>query len=288
MNIFFRIIGLYIKSLCDYAVFVESGVEFATVDIFNDCIESGGSITVSASGGDTYQWSGPSGFSSSEAVVTIFNIGTYTVTISGGNEDCPDIAIYDVLITECSTLPVELVQFGANCTERGVIISWITASEINNDYFVLERSGDLKKFTEVAKIQGAGFSSSNIYYSISDLPIPEGDIYYRLRQVDFDGTTQVSDIIFVNCKEYFEGKPDIKVYPNPFNNELNILLENFKDNTVFIEIFDETGKLLIKEKINIYNPVMLHKIDLNHLKPSVYMLRIISEKHLFNNKIIKQ
>jgi len=103
-----------------------------------------------------------------------------------------------------SPLPIELLSFEAKCEERKAQISWSTASEINNDYFSLERSFDGINWLNIARIEGAGFSSQTLNYSFSDYLPDElfADIkYYRLFQTDYDGKTKYIGMVAINCEE---------------------------------------------------------------------------------------
>jgi hypothetical protein len=96
----------------------------------------------------------------------------------------------------CSALPIELLSF--DCIHKGsdgILLNWVTASEINNDYFKLERTGDGINFQTIEIIDGQGNSTTTTLYSAMDYEPLIGLNYYRLTQVDFDGNSQSSDII---------------------------------------------------------------------------------------------
>lgn len=99
-------------------------------------------------------------------------------------------------------LPIELLSFSAECSNQKIIISWITASEINNHFFTIERSAEGVNFQNIGTIAGAGNSNQNPYYTFEDSEPLEGISYYRLKQTDFDGKFEYSKVIAVeNCKK---------------------------------------------------------------------------------------
>ncbi len=101
-----------------------------------------------------------------------------------------------------SLLPVSLLSFDAKINELSINLFWSTASEKNNDYMAVERSVDGKLFSEIGQIKGVGYSVERVDYSFVDhFPYP-GTNYYRLRQVDYDGTTTFHKVIAVE----FTGK----------------------------------------------------------------------------------
>lgn len=138
-------------------------------------------------------------------------------------------------------LPVELTSFNAKLVNKNTFVDWNTASEINNDYFILERSSDNVHFTELVKIEGNGTTSKSHYYSFTDTKPLTGISYYRLKQVDFDGksTTFKTVAIYNTLKENFE------VYPNPSNGkDIWLSFQNNLQNDYEITVQDITGKVI--------------------------------------------
>ena len=120
---------------------------------------------------------------------------------------------------ESNPLPIDLVTFSAKKLNEVVEVSWVTASEINNDYFLVERSSDCQAWEPVGQTRGAGFSNKYLYYSLNDsLPI-RGTSYYRLKQTDFDGNYVYSEIRPVNIKET---ERPFTLFPNPTEGRLII------------------------------------------------------------------
>ncbi len=111
-------------------------------------------------------------------------------------------------------LPIELLYFNASLTdEKTVALNWATELEINNELFTIERSIDGVEFEEVFNVAGAGNSVQTLYYTATDLNPLEGVSYYRLKQTDFDGAFEYSDLVTVN--NVAETVIDINIYPNP-------------------------------------------------------------------------
>lgn len=108
------------------------------------------------------------------------------------------------------TLPIELLSFDGKLKNNKVELTWSTASEINNDLFVLERSSDAIKFTAIGKVGGGGNSTVKLDYSFIDQEPLNGVSYYRLRQVDYDGSYTFSNIIVIDNSS--ENSLIVKIY----------------------------------------------------------------------------
>lgn len=109
---------------------------------------------------------------------------------------------FGLCVTEPFALPIELMSFeGSIINSRSVLLEWSTASEQNNDYFIIERSVDGYNWTKIDKIEAAGNSTVQLNYTTIDNSAPKTIIYYRLSQVDFDGQYETFDPISVDLTD---------------------------------------------------------------------------------------
>jgi len=199
-----------------------------------------------------------------------------------GGDLTPDNGFFFTLgSTNFSTtpLPVQLISFSGECDKS---LIWQTMSEINNDYFVIEKSSDGLNWYQVAKINGNGTTSSLNEYHFTDTESNGYMTYYRLEQTDFDGTTTIVGQTKVECEN---NKPII--YPNPFNDELFI---NFKtEGKYFVVVRDVLGRIIFsKEFIEINSSIQY--LDLNQILPKgMYYVSILQNEKtiLLNEKIVK-
>jgi hypothetical protein len=122
------------------------------------------------------------------------------------------LEFFDVIV------PVELVSFEANLNEKDVILKWTTATELNNEGFEIERSTDNFNFIRVGFVEGNGTTSESHNYSFTDNTLTiEGKYYYRLKQSDYDGTFEYSEVIEIDYKWLPVSFGLLQNYPNPFN-----------------------------------------------------------------------
>ena len=161
-------------------------------------------------------------------------------------------------------LPVELVSFTGKEQNGLVKLSWVTASELNNDYFIVEHSVDGRSFEEIAEVEGAGTTQEKQSYSFLHRRPVYPSNYYRLKQVDFDGVYEYSDIILVSLNPMMEEKElDFVLYPNPTSsNAVNIRLNqvDFAEPLV-IEVINLNGKRIYTRRydsIDLYNDIELN------------------------------
>jgi len=188
-----------------------------------------------------------------------------------------------------STLPIELIKFNGNRTEKNTLLHWTTASEINNNYFELLRSVDMQKFEVVATIAGAGNSNSEIDYTYSDLIPKEMNgvtIYYKLKQVDFDGKSTISNFVVLQPLINSTTSAIENVWVNS-SEELIIDYFTTKNSSITIQLLDASGKMVYWSQVNAKDGVNNFLIPLNdQIKPGLYLIRIFDGIESVTKKII--
>ena len=180
------------------------------------------------------------------------------------------------------SLPIELLYpIEATYKEgQGNVLEWTTATEINNDYFEIQRSSDGLNFSAIGALDGQGNSTSIHSYTFVDEEFIMSYNYYRFKQVDFNGDHSFSNIAVV--QNAIKGGLRPKFYPNPTNNQLHISFESETGFEYFL--LDINGSSLLQNKI-IGNRATL---DLNEIAKGVYIIKIIDERGiLYQEKIVK-
>ena len=170
-------------------------------------------------------------------------------------------------------LPIELLTFEGELVKDQIKLSWTTASEINNDFFTIEKSKDgVNYFTAVGQTKGAGTSTEPHNYSLNDPRPYKGTNYYRLKQTDYDKTNTYSDVIAVDYMPKTWG--NVSVYPNPANDRIMIEAVVTEDKDVTIEITDVLGKTVKESKHSLNEGKNTVKIDLSEQANGIYMIYI--------------
>jgi hypothetical protein len=172
--------------------------------------------------------------------------------------------------------PVTLVNFTAVKNGSSVDLDWQTATEINNDYFVVEKSRNGIDFTAFGIVDGAGNSQSTLNYQTTDYAPYSGISYYRLKQVDYDGKFSYSKIVAVVNEE-----TEITIYPNPSLGSFKINVINEKQ-PYSVEITDAEGRLVYKSLEGSDNSL----IEINGLSKGVYVVQVVGTNTVVNRKLV--
>lgn len=185
-----------------------------------------------------------------------------------------------------SALPVKLVSFGAvaNVATHQVETRWTTSLEINNDYFIVERSEDGLNFNQLGRLHGAGTTTATTDYRFNDVKPFDGLSYYRLKQVDFDGDFTYSDVVAVTLGVY----GSFTLYPNPTQNEFTIDVSNASEKTE-VSIFDLHGRQVYNHAYNQSTPSKSQLITIKAkdvLAAGMYMVHVSTNGTVFKQKLI--
>ncbi|MEO8398309.1 MAG: T9SS type A sorting domain-containing protein [Ignavibacteriaceae bacterium] len=182
-------------------------------------------------------------------------------------------------------VPVELVSFGALTVGNNVQLNWKTATEKNNSGFEIQRSIDKKVYSTIGFVQGRGTTSETSTYSYTDKDV-KGKVFYRLKQIDLDGTFNLSPVVEVNSLQPVQYQL-AQNYPNPFNPTTTITYSIPQDNFVTIKVYNVLGNevaTLVNEQITSGS----HKIDFNanKLSSGVYYYTIKAGNFVDTKKLI--
>ncbi len=205
--------------------------------------------------------------------------GTGTVNfggnLTGSGSPCPQLVM----------LPVTWLSVEAKYIDGRVAVSWATASEVNNDYFSIEKSRDGIHFAEIGIRDGAGTSSEVHYYEYADMAPAIGLNYYRIRQRDFDGGWNTGKVIAVYVDS---DRKSITVYPTLISDRfVNIRFEGCENESADIYMFGNRGELENKKTLFITSPDEEYRYPLpGSLRFSTYYLHIVSGQYMQVQKII--
>ncbi len=183
-------------------------------------------------------------------------------------------------------IPVELTSFLAEQTAKGILLRWITASELNNSGFVIERlSSNL--WEDIGFVNGKGTTtSSNQYSFIDNSPLP-GVSYYRLKQLDFDGSFTYSNEIEVTFSDILTDFVLEQNYPNPFNPSTVIGYQLSVNSFVSLKVYDVLGNELVT-LVDEYHEAGRHSFtfDASQLASGLYIYRLSAGSFVESKKML--
>jgi hypothetical protein len=187
-------------------------------------------------------------------------------------------------------LPITLLSFTAKKNDRKVDLKWSTASEINNDYFLVERSSDGINFTELMMKDGAGNSTVTRNYFVEDLAPLNGINYYRLSQTDFNGVTSYSDIESVDFGAEASSPINLfSIYPNPFNSGFKIAFTATRDADATFMLMNSNGSKIAEHKIQAQSGYNTYEYKQeNELSPGIYFGYLMVGETKLSQQILKQ
>jgi GEVED domain/Secretion system C-terminal sorting domain/Fibronectin type III domain/Pregnancy-associated plasma protein-A len=182
-------------------------------------------------------------------------------------------------------LPVELISFSGKRRDEEIALHWSTASEENNDYFIIERSANGRDFEFLAKEKGQGTYSSIVNYEVMDRQPLFGTNYYRLVQVDFDGTEHVQhQMVVVEFKE--NGK--LHIFPNPTNAEtLQLYYTSPKEDEIQVVIYDWNGRILYAQQYEADRGENPFTIAISDYPAGVYLVKLLRVEEVQSLRIVK-
>jgi len=212
--------------------------------------------------------------------------GANTKTVStwnGGGNDVTAAKFFRswTLASSSHPMPIQLISFTAECHNYTALIQWITASEINNDYFTIERTQDGLNYETVATVKGIGTSTTQHSYSaVDESPLP-GTAYYRISQTDMDGkTTRVSTTVYTPCENA------ATVYA--FARNANTIVAQVNDTVagmLTFNLINEMGQTIFSQNRNASVGLNIYQFNAQ-VTGGIYILQVIGNGTSYTKKLI--
>lgn len=167
-------------------------------------------------------------------------------------------------------LPIKLISFSDNILANGISIDWVTSTEKDFDYFLLERAPSTLDFKAITQVEGKGGLDMTTSYSFLDISPNSGKNYYRLKSVDLDGTFTYSNVILAE----WSSNSNVNIYPNPIQNRsFSIDLSDAVTSPETVGVYESRGYLVFETPIT----SMRSTIDLpENIKSGVYLVKVTS------------
>jgi len=211
------------------------------------------------------------------------NGNTYTIVVAD-DKGCSEEIYSDPI--DCKTLPIELISFTGEAITEGNNLKWVTATEIDNDYFTLERSVDGINFTTIDSQAGAGTTSINQYYDYLDKDAPNGLSYYRLWQTDYDGTTTEAGIVTLQRGEHSFDL--VSLQPVPVMQTLEMIYTSNSSDIFKIKIIDALGRIMYENTVNANSGTNYIDFDVSYFTSGMYFVELQNDSAVITKKFVKQ
>ena len=232
-------------------------------------------------------------FTVTKTAVSSFTVNYGMVTVVPGSYS-RQFSLYmkGFAIPNASTLPVELLSFSAtlNKNDNKVDLTWKTATEKNVSHFIIEKSTDGVNYSDAGLMFAYGNTTEEKSYAYADKNIntsQAGVIYYRLRTVDIDQASKLSEVRVIRISKANEQQVSIITYPNPVSNELRVTVPaNWQGKKVTYEIMNNNGRIMIKSEPG--SSSQTETLNISQLSPGFYLVRTTCGNETATQKIIKQ
>ena len=178
-------------------------------------------------------------------------------------------------------LPVELTSFNVKVIEKNTVLSWTTATELNNSHFDIEYSRDGANFRAIDQVSGNGTTQLKQEYSYTHTSPANGANYYRLKQVDYDGAFEYSDIRVVEIER--NGK--VVINPSAAIAEITVQLSETTGNNNQIGIYDMMGRTVLMS--NFDGSLNTKTLDISNLQKGYYVVRVQAGNQVFTERFMK-
>ena len=229
---------------------------------------------VKKSGVSFYKPSGCLFTSGIEQGTSTINSGTNTLTWSG----LTTFSIFGGAGDGGAALPITLLHFKVKQDGKSVKIDWATASEKNNALFTVERSQNGIHFETVLSKKGAGNSMSTLYYAGFDQKPYTGTSYYRLKQTDFDGKSEYSELASVTFEQEIQALT-LRVYPNPaVDGIFNVRIDSEEKERYELVVLNSIGQKIYSTTWDVQNGINDLNVNLENHPEGIYFIEVSNER----------
>jgi hypothetical protein len=188
-------------------------------------------------------------------------------------------------LTSPSPLPVVLTSFTGQASSTGNILRWTTASETSSDYFEVERSTNGEEFTKIGQLAAAGTTTATHSYLFTDAAATATS-YYRLRQVDFDGTASYSPVVTLAASPRVLSTTKPVAYPTIFTNELSVALPGADAQAATVALLTADGRPVYNRSVQL-SAAPQGLAELPTLAPGIYLLRVATTTGTTTQRVVR-
>jgi hypothetical protein len=212
-------------------------------------------------------------------------INSITVRWRDGETETITNPAANQLIDFAAALPVELLNFAGSAVEKGIQLKWETVTELNNEKFEIQRSQNANVFRTIGEVRGNGTTSTPIDYAYLDENPETGMNYYRLKQIDFDGKFEYSEVIAIN---YGGRQNEIGMfYPNPSKKgQVKLDYVATQSENINVIVFDMVGQLVLTKELDVAAGNNILDFNFSELPKGAYLIQIGNASEAVYRKLV--
>jgi hypothetical protein len=200
-------------------------------------------------------------------------VSDFYVEVTGSSQPCSLL------------LPVDLIYFNGENKDNSNILNWATSSEFDNHKFELEKSIDGIYFKTIATLNSKSIKGKSDYQLVYQYKVVSDKAYYRLKQIDINGSFRYHKIIFIDEEEK---KHSPSVMPNPATNRLTITYISKTNQQAIISLYDVSGREILFEQAVFNDANHEYVLNIESLNRGLYFLTINAGTKTYQHKIIKE
>jgi len=189
------------------------------------------------------------------------------------------------LVDNSDPLPIELVRFAGECADGKIEIRWSTFTETNNDFFTVERSNNGTDFEIVDVIEGAGNSNQPLSYSVADGLPYGGTSYYRLKNTDFDGKYEYSEVIAVTCGTDGNDFNFVNAY-DADQSEIVVEFTGAENEDFTIMLYDASGRRTLDFQSAAVEGMNRVRLPSGDLARGIYIINLSNDIKNFSKRVM--
>jgi hypothetical protein len=247
-------------------------------------------VGTTGTGGDT-DLSEPASGNGQVATINATTGDTYILVIDEWSPNATgsgfDLNFTGTATLDCSVLPVELAEFNVEyySDEHVAYLSWKTLSEINNDRFEIERSTDGVNFETIHEVKGAGTTTLETNYIVTDVDPIIGMNYYRLKQIDINGLYRYSEVKSLNILDDFY---DILTFsPNPTTGQTEVIFNSYLKEKVQLQVLSIDGSTVVRTELSAVPGGNRFDLDLTEIEGNIFFVTITTSSKTYSGKVMK-
>ena len=217
--------------------------------------------------------------------------GTYTQYLiclsnfSSANTTVP-LSFGGTAVVSCSPLGAETMSLSGESESGYNALKWTSSSEFNADKYIIERSENGSEYVEIGTVEAAGLSIEALNYQFEDLQPFNGMAYYRIKLVRTNGTSASSNILAIE-QEFMNDLELVKAFPNPADDNLNVVLSSKKESTYLLTLSTLNGQKVFDGKQTVQKGLTYNTINITGFQSGFYFLTVSQEgKTISTHKII--